>query len=60
MDALDLDSYHPFHATRADLLRRLRRPGEAADAYGARPPRSRRTPRERDFLAAQADRLSTS
>ncbi len=32
---LDLDGYHLFHATRADLLRRLGRDGEAADAYGA-------------------------
>ena len=31
--ALDLDRYHLFHATRADLLRRLGRPDEAADAY---------------------------
>lgn len=28
-----LDGYHPFHATRADLLRRLDRPDEAAAAY---------------------------
>ena len=35
VDALDLDGYHLFHATRADLLRRLGRPDEAADAYDA-------------------------
>ena len=35
VDALDLDGYHPFHATRADLLRRLGRHDEAADAYDA-------------------------
>ncbi len=29
----DLDAYHLFHATRADLLRRLDRPEESADAY---------------------------
>src|SRR5207247_8333029 len=29
VDKLDLDNYHPFHATRADLLRRLGRNGEA-------------------------------
>jgi RNA polymerase sigma-70 factor (ECF subfamily) len=35
VDALDLDRYHLFHATRADLLRRLGRTGEAAAAYEA-------------------------
>jgi len=35
VDALDLDAYHLFHAIRADLLRRLGRPAEAAAAYGA-------------------------
>ncbi len=30
-----LDGYHLYHATRADLLRRLGRRGEAADAYRA-------------------------
>jgi len=29
----ELDSYHLFHAARADLLRRLDRRGEAAEAY---------------------------
>lgn len=33
--SLDLASYHLFHATRADLLRRLARHREAADAYDA-------------------------
>ena len=33
VDGLDLDGYHPFHATRADLLRRLGRADEAAAAY---------------------------
>jgi len=35
MDALaeELGSYHLFHSARADLLRRLDRPGEAAAAY---------------------------
>jgi RNA polymerase sigma-70 factor (ECF subfamily) len=28
-----LQGYHPFHATRADLLRRLDRPVEAIAAY---------------------------
>ena len=35
VDALGLDGYHLFHATRADLLRRLERPSEAAAAYDA-------------------------
>ncbi|MBG0857491.1 RNA polymerase sigma factor [Streptomyces spinoverrucosus] len=33
VDALDLDGYHVFHAVRADLLRRLGHPTEAARAY---------------------------
>jgi RNA polymerase sigma-70 factor (ECF subfamily) len=35
VDSLDLDGYHLFHATRADLLRRLGRHDQAADAYEA-------------------------
>ncbi|MFT7839168.1 RNA polymerase sigma factor [Saccharothrix sp. BKS2] len=34
VDGLELEDYHLFHATRADLLRRLDRPAEAAAAYG--------------------------
>jgi RNA polymerase sigma-70 factor, ECF subfamily len=33
VDPLELDGYHLFHATRADLLRRLARHAEAAAAY---------------------------
>ena len=33
VDKLDLPSYHVFHVVRADLLRRLGRGNEAADAY---------------------------
>ncbi|HKE69550.1 MAG TPA: DUF6596 domain-containing protein [Nocardioidaceae bacterium] len=33
VDRLDLDSYHAYHATRADLLRRLGRSAEARTAY---------------------------
>jgi RNA polymerase sigma-70 factor, ECF subfamily len=33
VEGLDLDGYHLFHATRADLLRRLGRDREAAAAY---------------------------
>jgi RNA polymerase sigma-70 factor (ECF subfamily) len=35
LDELDLSGYHLFHATRADLLRRLDRRAEAATAYDA-------------------------
>jgi RNA polymerase sigma-70 factor (ECF subfamily) len=47
VDELNLDNYHPFQATRADLLRRLGRNGEAAAAYeraaGERRPTPSRT-----------------
>jgi RNA polymerase sigma-70 factor (ECF subfamily) len=33
VDTLDLDTYHLFHAARAELLVRLHRDAEAADAY---------------------------
>jgi RNA polymerase sigma-70 factor (ECF subfamily) len=33
VDALPLDGYHIFHATRADLLRRLGRSQESRAAY---------------------------
>jgi RNA polymerase sigma-70 factor, ECF subfamily len=33
VEALDLGTYHLFHAIRADLLRRLGRDAEAAKAY---------------------------
>ena len=46
---LDLENYYPFHATRADLLRRLGREGEAAAAY-ARAAALAPTDAERDFL----------
>ncbi|MFF5184625.1 RNA polymerase sigma factor [Streptomyces sp. NPDC000345] len=35
LDTLDLDGYHVFHAVRADLLRRLDRPTEAARSYAS-------------------------
>jgi RNA polymerase sigma-70 factor, ECF subfamily len=35
VDGLDLDRYYVYHAIRADLLRRLGRPGDAAVAYQA-------------------------
>ena len=49
VDELDLDNYHPFHATRADLLRRLGRDGEAATAYD-RAAALAPTDAEREFL----------
>jgi len=49
VDELDLDNYHPFHATRADLLRRLGRNGEAEAAY-ERAAALAPTDAERDFL----------
>jgi RNA polymerase sigma-70 factor (ECF subfamily) len=50
VDELDLDNYHPFHATRADLLRRLGRHGEATAAY-ERAAAMAPTGAERDFLS---------
>jgi RNA polymerase sigma-70 factor (ECF subfamily) len=49
VDELDLDNYHSFHATRADLLRRLGRNSEAASAY-ERAAAMAPTDAERDFL----------
>ena len=49
VDELDLDNYHPFHAARADLLRRLGRSSEAAAAY-KRAASMAPTDAERDFL----------
>jgi len=49
VDELNLDTYYPFHATRADLLRRLGRHGEAAAAY-QRAAALAPTDAERDFL----------
>ncbi|NUP46843.1 MAG: RNA polymerase sigma factor [Catenulispora sp.] len=49
VEELDLDNYHRFHATRADLLRRVGRDGEAADAYH-RAAEMAPTDAERDFL----------
>jgi RNA polymerase sigma-70 factor, ECF subfamily len=56
LDGLDLDEYHPFHAARADLLRRLGRLDEATQAY-ARAATLATTEAERTFLI---DRLETA
>jgi RNA polymerase sigma-70 factor, ECF subfamily len=50
VDELELDTYHPFHATRADLLRRLGRHREAVAAY-QRAAAMAPTDAERDFLS---------
>lgn len=51
VDELDLDGYYAFHATRADLLRRLGHDDEARAAY-QRAAALAPTDAERDFLAA--------
>ena len=50
VDQLVLDDYHLLHATRADLLRRLGRPAEAAGAY-ARAAELTTNAAEQEFLA---------
>jgi RNA polymerase sigma-70 factor, ECF subfamily len=55
-DQLGLDGYHLYHATRADLLRRLGRRADAADAYDAAIARAANGA-ERAFLARQRDSL---
>jgi RNA polymerase sigma-70 factor (ECF subfamily) len=57
VDDLELASYHPFHATRADLLRRLHRPDEAVNAYTTAASLAP-TEAERNFLTGQARLLS--
>jgi RNA polymerase sigma-70 factor (ECF subfamily) len=47
-----LDGYYLFHATRADLLRRLGRDAEAAAAYAAASARTA-NPAEQEFLQAR-------
>jgi RNA polymerase sigma-70 factor, ECF subfamily len=51
VEELDLDSYHLYHATRADLLARLGRSIEAAAAY-QRAAAMAPTDAERDFLGS--------
>ena len=57
VDALDLDGYHLFHATRADLLGRLGRPDDAAAAYEAAIARTANGA-ERAFLTRRRDALA--
>jgi RNA polymerase sigma-70 factor (ECF subfamily) len=54
---LRLDDYYLFHATRADLLRRLGRPEEAAAAYDAAIARTGNRA-ERGFLERRRDGLA--
>ncbi|MEV8527767.1 sigma-70 family RNA polymerase sigma factor [Streptomyces sp. NPDC052000] len=56
VDALALDPYHPFHATRADLLRRLGRGEEAARAYRSALDRTDNAA-EQAFLRRQLEEL---
>ncbi len=57
VDGLDLGGYHVFHVIRADLLRRLGRPAEAAQAYEAAMA-STANVAERDFLQRRRQALS--
>jgi RNA polymerase sigma-70 factor (ECF subfamily) len=57
-DAPALADYHVFHVVRADLLRRLGRPAEAADAYRAAIERTDNG-QERRFLAGQLTALGS-
>ncbi len=59
IDELDLGSYHLFHAIRADLLRRLNRPGEADQAYRAAIAAAGNAA-ERDFLERRRRSLMTT
>jgi RNA polymerase sigma-70 factor (ECF subfamily) len=58
VDDLDLDGYHLFHATRADLLVRLGRAGEAAEAYDRALERTANAQEQR-FLTQRRDALVT-
>ncbi len=55
-DQLSLDGYYLFHATRADLLRRLGRPEDAAAAYDAAIARTANSA-ERAFLESRRNSL---
>ncbi len=57
VDGLDLSRYHLFHATRGDLLRRLGRREEAADAYAAALALTQNAA-ERDFLENRRDEVA--
>jgi RNA polymerase sigma-70 factor, ECF subfamily len=54
-----LDGYYMLHATRADLLHKLHRDGEAADAYRSALQLVGNEP-ERDFLSSRLSEVSTA
>ncbi|KGN42661.1 RNA polymerase sigma factor [Knoellia aerolata] len=56
VDELELTAYAPWHATRADLLRRLGRDDDAGRAYAAAIATTP-NPAERAWLASRRDRL---
>lgn len=56
IEDLPLDEYHLYHATRGDLLERMGRESEAADAYG-RAARLTSNQAERRFLEGRQTRL---
>ena len=56
VEALELGDYYAFQATRADLLRRLGRPGPAAAAYDAASTLAP-SPGQRAYLSGQAAAL---
>jgi RNA polymerase sigma-70 factor, ECF subfamily len=58
VDDLGLDGYHLFHAIRADLLRRLGRNAEAAEAYEAAIARTGNET-EREFLRRRRQSVGT-
>jgi RNA polymerase sigma-70 factor (ECF subfamily) len=57
VDSLGLDSYYLYHAIRADLLRRMDRLAEAADAYTAAIERTENQA-ERAYLTRRRDGLT--
>ena len=57
VDGLELTAYAPWHATRADLLRRLGRDDDARRAYAAAIATTQ-NPAERAWLASRRDRLA--
>ena len=59
VDGLKLDSYHVYHAIRADLLRRLGRVDEAVSAYGSAIALTENLP-EQTFLTRARERLQSS
>ncbi len=57
VDDLDLTGYHAWHATRADLLRRLGRSDESRDAYDAAIAATE-NPAERAYLERRRGQLA--